>query len=157
MIQITHDSINLALDKIDNLSDEQLDQLITTYGEQQEDLLNYVLQAGIDFDNEEINTYSIYYFVVLYESFLQQGLHPEKITEDQINDFQDPFLEALDAINSKDNHKPLQELIGQVALQEFIVEDLEAEDEDGSTLDEEMRSQLFIVSSAIIGLLNEAV
>ena len=50
MIQITHDSINKALDKIDNLSDEQLDQLITEYGEKQEDLLNYVLQAGIDFD-----------------------------------------------------------------------------------------------------------
>jgi hypothetical protein len=156
MPQITHESIDKALDKIDNLSDEQLDQLIEKYTAQQPDLMNYIMQAGMEYENEDLNGFAIYYFTVIYEAFLQQDVKLRQITEDDIEEFQEPFLEALDAIQKNDNHEPLQELISQISLQEFMVEEMDAEDEAGEQLDEEMKTQLFMVSAAIIGLLNEA-
>lgn len=156
-MQVSHESIDKALDKIDNLSDEALDQLIEKYTLEQQDLVDYIMQAGAEYENEDLNIYGIYYFAIIYESFLQQGLTPRKISEDDIDEFQEPFLEALDAIHNNENHTPLQELISQINLQEFMVAEIDAQDEDGEELDEETKTQLFVVSAAVIGLLNEAV
>lgn len=155
--QVSHESIDKALDKIDNLSDDALDAMIDDYSEQQTELINYILQAGAEYENEDLNMYGIYYFAVMYEAFLQEGLKPQKITEEAIDEFQEPFLEALDAIHKNENHQPLHDLIGQIPLQEFMIAEIEAEDEDGEGLSDETKTQLFIVSSAIIGLLNESV
>jgi hypothetical protein len=157
MTQVSHESIEKALARIDNLSDDALDKLIETYTLSQQDLVDYIMQAGAEYENEDLNIYGIYYFAIIYESFLQQGLTPRKITEDDVDEFQEPFLEALDAIHTKENHEPLQELISQFNLQEFMVAEIEAKDEDGEELNEETKTQLFIVSAAIIGLLNESV
>ena len=122
----------------------------------QQELVDHIMQAGFEYENEDLNMYSLYYFAIIYEAFLQQNITPRKITEADIEAFNEPFLQALDAIHEKDNYEPLHELIEQVNLQEFIIAELEAEDEDGSTLDDEIKTQLFVVSSGIIGLLNEA-
>ncbi|MBK6525273.1 MAG: hypothetical protein IPO32_04465 [Crocinitomicaceae bacterium] len=157
MSQVSHESIDKALDRIDSLSDEALDQLIETYTLSQQDLVDYIMSAGAEYENEDLNIYAIYYFAIIYEAFLQQGLTPKKITEAEVDEFQEPFLEALDAIHKDENHQPLQELISQFPLQEFMVSEIEATDEDGEELDEETKTQLFIVTAAVIGLLNESV
>ncbi|MBL7898776.1 MAG: hypothetical protein JNJ99_09595 [Crocinitomicaceae bacterium] len=156
MPQITHESIDKALDKIDGLSDEALDQLIEKYTAEQPDLMDYIMQAGVEYENEDLNGFAIYYYTVIYESFMQQGIQVRKISEADIEEFQEPFLEALDVINKSENYTPLQELISQINLQEFMVEEMDAEDESGEELDDEMKTQLFMVTAAIIGLLNEA-
>lgn len=157
MSQVSHESIEKALVRINDLTDDALDKLIETYTLSQQDLVNYIMQAGLEYENEDLNIYGIYYFAIIYESFLQQGLTPRSITEADVDEFQEPFLEALDAIHKNDNHEPLQELISQFPLQEFMVAEIEAKDEDGEELNEETKTQLFIVSAAVIGLLNEAV
>lgn len=157
MAIVSHESIEKALDRIDNLSDDALDKLIETYTLSQQDLVNYIMQAGAEYENEDLNIYGIYYFAIIYESFIQQGLTPRTITEEDVDEFQEPFLEALDAIHKNENHQPLQELISQFPLQEFMVAEIEATDEEGEELNEETKTQLFIVSAAVIGLLNEAV
>lgn len=155
--QVSHESIEKALDKIDNLSDDALDKMIDSYAEKQEELINYIMQAGAEYENEDLNMYGIYYFAVMYESFLQEGLSPRTISEADIDEFQEPFLEALDAIHKNENHQPLHDLIGQIPLQEFMIAEIEAEDEEGESLSDETKTQLFIVSAAIIGLLNESI
>jgi hypothetical protein len=157
MSQVSHESIDKALDRIDSLSDDALDQLIETYTLSQQDLVDYIMSAGSEYENEDLNIYAIYYFAIIYESFLQQGLTPRKITEADVDEFQEPFLEALDAIHKKEDHQPLQELISQFPLQEFMVAEIEATDEDGEQLDDETKTQLFMVTAAVIGLLNESV
>jgi len=157
MTQVSHESIEKALQRIDNLTDDALDKLIETYTLSQQDLVDYIMQAGAEYENEDLNIYGIYYFAIIYESFLQQGLTPRTITEADVDEFQEPFLEALDAIHTKEDHTPLQELISQINLQEFMVAEIEAQDEDGEELTEETKTQLFIVTAAIIGLLNESV
>ena len=157
MSTITTASIQKSLDKIDQLGDDALDQLIETFALQQEHLLNYVMQAGIEYENEDLNAFSIYYFAVILEAFFQQGLKLKAISEDDIDKFQDPFVLTLDAINKDEDYTPLHELIGQTNLVQFMINEIEAEDEDGESLDEETKTQLFIVSSSMIGLLNASV
>jgi hypothetical protein len=156
MSQVSALSIEKAIKKIDGLTEDALDKLIETYTLSQEELVNYILQAGAEYENEDLNIYGIYYFAIIYEAFLQEGLTPKKITEEDIDEFQEPFLEALDAIHKSENYGPLQELISQFNLQEFMVEEIESKDEDGEELNEETKTQLFIVSTALIGLLSEA-
>ena len=156
MSQVSAQSIEKAVEKIDGLEDDALDKLIETYTLSQQDLVNYILQAGAEYENEELNIYGIYYFAIIYEAFLQEGLQPKTISEDDIDEFQEPFLEALDAIHKAENYQPLQELISQFSLQEFMVSEIEAKDEEGEELPDETKTQLFIVSTAVIGLLSEA-
>jgi len=106
MGQVSAKSIEKAVQKIDSLSEEELDKVIESFATAQQDLVNYILQAGLEYENE--------------------------------------------------NYEPMQELISQFNLQEFMVAEIEAKDEDGEELSEETKTQLFIVSTAIIGLLNEA-
>ena len=154
---ISIESIEKALNKVDGLNEEALDKLIETFALKQEALLNYVMQAGVEYENEDLNVFSIYYFAVVLEAFIQQGINLNTINEDQIDDFQDPFLLTLDAINKEEDYTPLHELVNQPHLIQFMVNEIDSEDEDGETLDEETKMQLFIVSSSMIGLMNTAI
>jgi len=156
MSQVSAQSIEKSINKIDTLSEEDLDKLIESYATKQQDLVNYILQAGLEYENEDLDVYGVYYFAIIYDAFLQEGLDPKVITEEDIDEFQEPFLDALDAIHTNENYGPMQELIAQFSLQEFMVAEIDAKDEEGEELSDETKTQLFIVSTAIIGLLNEA-
>lgn len=115
------------------------------------------MQAGVEYENEDLNTFSIYYFAIIMEAFIQEGLKLKQITDEDINTIQEPFVLALDEINKNEDYTTLHELINQPHLMEFMSFEIEAEDEDGETLDEETRTQLFIVSGSMIAVLNAAV
>jgi len=154
---ISQSSIKTAVEKIDSLSEDALEKLIETYAIQQEDLLGYVMQAGVEYENDDLNTFSIYYFAIVLEAFNQYGLKLKQISQDDIDAIQDPFVLALDEINQNEDYTPLHELVNQPHLMEFMSFEIEAEDEDGETLDEETRTQLFIVSASMIAVLNAAI
>ena len=59
MKQVSSENLKAALEKVDSLSEEQLDSLMEEFASEQEDLISYVLQAGIEFNSEELNVYSI--------------------------------------------------------------------------------------------------
>ncbi len=153
---ISVENIEKALNKVDGLSEDALDKLIETFALKQEDLLSYVMQAGIEYENEDLNVFSIYYFAVILEAFNQQGITVKQISTEDIDEFQDPFLLTLDAINKEEDYTPLHELINQPNLVQFMVNEIDSEDEDGESLDETTKTQLFIVTSSMIGLLNQA-
>ena len=62
MSQVSISSIEKAIAKIDGLNEEALDKKIETFTLQQENLVNYLLQAGLEYENEDLNMFSIYYF-----------------------------------------------------------------------------------------------
>lgn len=154
---VSVESIENSIEKIDGLSEDALDKLIETFALKQEDLLNYVMMAGIEYENEELNAYSIYYFAIVLEAFIQQGIKLDNIKEDEIDEFQEPFLLVLDAIHADEDYTPLHELANQPNLLQFIVNEIDAEDADGQSLGEETKTQLFIVCSSMIALLNQAI
>ena len=157
MSQVSIESLEKALTRIDGLSEDALDKKIEELTLNQENLLNYILQAGLEYENDDLNMYSIYYFAVALEAFNEEGLKLKEISEDDIDNFQEPFLLALDAIYEQEDYTPMQDLIEQHHIAQFMMAEIEAVDEDGEELDEETKTQLFIVSSGMIGLLNEAV
>jgi len=156
MSQVSPDGIEKAIQKIDALNEEALDQLIESFTLEQQDLVNYLLQAGLEYENEDLNVFSIYYFAIVYQSFKNDGHTITVVSEEDIENFQDPFLLALDAIHKEEDYSPMQELVNQHHLMQFMMNEIEAEDEDGEVLDEDTKLQLFIVSSGMIGLMNES-
>jgi hypothetical protein len=157
MSLVSVNSISKSIDKIDGMSEDALDKLIETFALQQETLLNYVMQAGVEYENEDLNTFSIYYFAIVVEAFLQEGIDLDKVNDDTIENFQEPFVYALEEINKEEDYTALNELIGQNNLMQFMVDEIEAEDEDGESLEEETKTQLFIVAAGMIGLLNAVI
>ncbi len=157
MSQVSLNSIEVAIAKIDGLNEEALDKKIEDFTLMQENLVNYLLQAGLEYENDDLNMFSIYYFAIIMEAFIAEGLTVREITEDDIDDFQEPFVLALDAIYENEDYTPMQDLIEQHHISQFMMNEIEAVDEDGEELDEETQTQLFIVSSSMIGLLNRAV
>ncbi|HIP36819.1 MAG TPA: hypothetical protein EYG85_08180 [Crocinitomix sp.] len=153
---VTSQSIEKAIQKIDKLSDDALEKLIETFTLQQEELVNYLMQAGFDFENEELNAFTIYYFVVIIESFYQENVKLNTVTENDISEFQEGYLLALDEIR-KEEFIAMHELLNQPHLINFILNELESEDEDGESFDDETQNQLFIVLMGLIGLLNNAI
>ncbi|MFT4603003.1 MAG: hypothetical protein ACI857_003190 [Arenicella sp.] len=154
--QVSIESIEKSLNKVDGLSEEALDKLIETYTLGQQNLVDYILQAGMEYENEDLNVFAIYYFAVITESFYQQGLKVKELSTEEIEAFHEPYLLALDAIHSSEDYEPMNDLIQQHNLQQFIIEEVEAPDSDGVVLDEKTQTQLFIVVMSIIGLLNSS-
>ena len=157
MSQVSIESIEAAIEKIDGLSEEALDKKIETFTLMQQHLVNYLLQAGLEYENEDLNMFSIYYFAIVLEAFHIQDQKLKEISEDDIDAFQDPFVLALDAIYKDEDYTPMQDLVQQHHLSQFMMHEIDAVDEDGESLSEETKTQLFIVCSGMIGLLNGAI
>lgn len=157
MTQVSIENIEKALRKIDALEEEALDKLIETYTLKQQALVDYVLQAGAEYENEDLNVYSIYYFAVVCEAFFQQGIETKELSVEEIEAFHEPYLLALDAIHTEEDFEPMQDLIQQHNLQQFMVDEIESPDSDGVILDEDTQTQLFIVTTSMIGLLNASI
>lgn len=157
MPQVSVESIAKALNKIDQLEEEGLDKLIETYTLKQESLVNYILAAGYEYENEDLNVFSIYYFALVYEAFYQQNIELKTITDEMIEEFQEPFVLALDELNRNEDFEPIQDLVNQHNLLHFMTEEIESPDSDGIILDEETQNQLFIVTTSMIGIMNAAI
>ncbi|MDA7804238.1 hypothetical protein N8987_06650 [Crocinitomix sp.] len=157
MSQVSIENIEKAIEKIDSLDEEALDRKIETFTLKQQHLVNYLLQAGLEYENEDLNMFSIYYFAIIHEAFDIQGITLNEITEDAIDAFQDPFVLALDAIYKDEDYTAMQDLVQQHHLNQFMMNEIEAVDEDGESLSEETQTQLFIVSSGMIGLMHGAI
>ncbi|WP_027420506.1 hypothetical protein [Crocinitomix catalasitica] len=156
MSQVSIESIEAAIKKIDGLNEDGLDKLIEAFTLTQQDLVNYILQAGLEYENEDLNVFAIYYFAIIMEAFTQEGVALKVIDEDAIEAFQEPFLLALDAIHQDEEYEAMRDLVQQHNLMQFMLAEIESEDEDGEMLSEETQTQLFIVSAGMIGLLHEA-
>jgi hypothetical protein len=157
MSVVANEYIEKSIEKIDGMSEDALDKLIETFALQQETLLNYVMQAGVEYENEDLNAFSIYYFAIVVEAFNQANVKVDSVNEKTIEDFQEGFVYALEEINKEEDYTPLNELVNQNPLMQFMVNEIEAVDEDGETLEEETKTQLFIVSAGMVGLLNACI
>ena len=157
MKHITVASIEKAIDKIDNLSDEGLERIAETYALGQQTLLGYIMSAAVEYENPELEGLLIYYFCLLNETFSQEGVQLSAVTEDMIEEFEEPFFEMLDEYFDKDNEEIVDEFCDQPELFRFMVSEISTPDEDGTALSDETATQLFIVSLATISLLSRAI
>lgn len=157
MTQISFKSIEKAIEKIDNLDDDNLEKVAEAFSMAQPTLLAYVMSAAIEYKNEQLEGLLIYYYCLLSEAFAQEGVEMNVVTDEDIDAFEEPFAEMLDAYFDSDDEDILDEFCQQAELAKFMAMEISVEDEDGTTLDDETATQLFIVTMAQISLLSRAI
>jgi len=157
MTLITVENIEKAVVKIDNLDDDALDKLSETYGLAQEEFLGYVASAGMEFENDQLMGLIIYYYNIYFEAFAQQGVKLKKIEEAMIDEFHQEYDQVLEEYMEDEDMDLIVSLTNQPNLLSFMAMELEMEDDDGSRLDDETATQLFIVSTAMIAIMNKAI
>lgn len=150
-------SIEAAIKKVDNLDDDGLEKLAETYALAQQTLLGYIMSAPIEYQNEQLEGLLIYYYCLISEAFTQEKILLNQITEDEIDAFEEPFFEMLDQYFDQDDEEILNDFSDQPDLIRFMMIEISTEDEDGTSLDDETATQLFIVTCAMISLMNKAI
>lgn len=157
MQHVSISSIEAAIKKVDNLDDDSLEKLAETYALAQPTLLGYIMSAPAEYENEQLEGLLIYYFCLICETFTQEKIHLNPISEDDIDAFEEPFFEMLDEYFEADDEEILNDFSDQPELVRFMMIEISTEDEDGTSLDDETATQLFIVTNAMIALMNKAI
>lgn len=156
MKHINIKSIEQSINKVDNLDDDGLENIAEHHSLAQPVLLGYAMQAALEYENEKLEGLIIYYFCLILEAFHQQGHAPKTITEDMIDDFEEGFFEMLDEYFKTEKGEIIEEFSDQPELIQFMFMEISEPDSDGTELDDETATQLFIVCAAMISLLSRA-
>lgn len=156
MSQVTLGHIEAAIKKVDTMEESAIDQLSETHTTAQPVLLGYVMSAAEEYKNEDLESLLVYYFTLVMEAFTQAKLHPSTVTDEEIDEFEEPFFALLDQYFETEDDSLLEDFSDQPDLVRFMALEISMEDEDGTTLDDETATQLFIVMLAMISLLSRA-
>ena len=116
MKHISVESIEKAINKVDNLNEDGLEKLAETYALAQQTLLGYIMSAATEYENEHLEGLLIYYYCLLSESFTQEQVFMNQISEDDIDAFEEPFFEMLDQYFDKDDENIINDLVEQPKL-----------------------------------------
>lgn len=157
MKHISLQSIEKSIQKIDNLDDDALERISETYALAQQTLLGYVMSAAEEYQNEQLQGLLIYYFCLISECFTQEQILLNKIEDTDIDEFEEPFFQMLDEYFDKDQEDIITDFCDQPDLIRFMMIEVSTPDEDGTALDDETATQLFIVTTAMITLMSRAV
>lgn len=157
MSNVTLGHIEAAIKKVDNLDENALDRLTETQSAAQPVLIGYIMSAAEEYQNEELESLLVYYFTIIMEAFNQAGLNPNAVTEEQIDDFEEPYFALLDQYFESEEEELLEDFSDQADLVRFMALEISMEDENGTTLDDETATQLFIVILAMISLLSRSI
>ena len=157
MKQVSLQAIEKAIGVVDNLTDDQLENITELYASAQEALLGYVMTAPEEYKNDDLEGLLIYYFCLILEAFKQEGIKLRAITEADIDELEEPYFDMLDQYFETEDEEIIESFCDQPQLAQFMAMEVSEEDEDGSALSEETATQLFIVSLAMISLLNRAI
>ena len=157
MKHISQESIDKAIGVIDNLDDTQLEKVFEKYALAQQTLLAYLMSAPTEYENDKLEGLLVYYFCLINECFHQQDLKTNEISEEHIESHQEPYFEMLDSYFENEDEEVIESFVDQPNLSKFLAIEVSTEDDDGSSLDDETASQLFIVTLSMVVLLNNAV
>jgi len=157
MTQVSNKSIEKAIEHVDNLDDDALEALSERYALAQPDLLDYVMSAPTEYENDELEGLLIYYFCLIMYSFEVQDIALNVVSDDDIDAMQESYFEMLDSYFESEDEEEIESFCDQPDLAQFMAVEVSTDDEDGTTLSEETASQLFIVTIGMISLMNKAI
>ncbi len=157
MSQVTIKSIEKAIEHVDHLNDDALEALSERYALAQPDLLDYVMSAPTEYENDELEGLLIYYFCLIMYSFEVQDIALNVVSDDDIDAMQESYFEMLDSYFESEDEEEIESFCDQPDLAQFMAVEVSTDDEDGTTLSEETASQLFIVTIGMISLMNKAI
>ena len=157
MKHISLASIEKAIEKIDNLDEDGLERVAETFALSQPVLLGYAMSAAEEYENEKLEGLLIYYFSLILEAFQQEGVTLNEIQESDVEVFEEPYFDTLDAYFENEKLEDFEEFVDQPTLVQFMMMEISTPDVDGTELDDETATQLFIVMNAVISLLSKSI
>lgn len=157
MTQITEKYITEAVLKIDGLTEESLEKISETHVLAQDIFVGYILSSAIEYENDNLLDYMIYYFNIFSEAIAMQGVEMRKIDENIIDEFQEVYVETLDEYMETDDEDLIGSLCNQPMMLSFLIHEISGEDETGEIMEEELANHVFIVGIALIALMNRAI
>ncbi len=157
MAHVSLKSIESAIAYVDNLDDDALEALSERYALAQPELLDYVMLAPTEYENEELEGLLIYYFCLIMYSFEVQDIALNVVSDDDIDAMQESYFEMLDSYFESEDEEEIESFCDQPDLAKFMAVEVSTDDEDGTSLSEETASQLFIVTIGMISLINKAI
>ena len=157
MSQVTIKSIEKAIEHVDHLDDDALEALSERYALAQPDLLDYVMSAPTEYENDELEGLLIYYFCLIMYSVEVQDIALNVVSDDDIDAMQESYFEMLDSYFETEDEEEIESFCDQPDLAQFMAVEVSTDDEDGTSLSEETASQLFIVTIGMISLINKAI
>jgi hypothetical protein len=155
MKSISFNSIDAAIESVDNLSDDKLANLCEKHAENQPALIDYILSAAVEYENPDLEGLLIYYFCLLMEAYGIEGCELKEIEVSEIEAFEEEFLSVLESYFEDENLELLEEYTGQPDLVHFMLVEISTPDEDGTTLEDETGVQLFISMMALIAVISK--
>lgn len=135
MKQVSLATIDKTIDWLESLeSEEEMEQLIDSFGDKQPLLLAFLMSMGEDDLNEEERELLLYIGMFFWKSMIEGGENPEEVTEARLDELKVTNLGLLEAAESgkgKDFDRVwLEETenYGQPELLAFLIETLEEEE-----------------------------
>ncbi len=156
-MQISVESLLKAVDKVDGLDQESLEQMSETYVLQQSQMVGYIMSSTIEFENEALLEMLIYYYNIFMEACTIEGATSVTITEDEIDAYHNEFTEVLDEYTQKEEMEVIEDFVNQPIMLSFLANEVQIEDENGETLDEDTANLLFLVGASMIGLIDRSI
>lgn len=156
MAQITEKYITEAVRKIDGLTEDSLEKLSETHVLAQDVFVGYILSSAIEYENDSLLDYLIYYFNIFSEAAAMQGVKMKKIDETIIDEFQEEYIQTLDEYMETDDEDLINSLCNQPMMLSFLAHEISGPDETGAVMEEDLATNVFIVGIALIALMNRA-
>jgi hypothetical protein len=148
-------SLDAAIEKVDNLDDNELEKLCEKHATAQPELIDYILSAAVEYENPDLEGLLIYYFCLLMEAYSHSECVLNKIEVSDIESFEEEFLGVLETYFEEENLELLEEYTGQPDLVHFMLVEISTADDDGTTLEDETGVQLFISTMAMVSLISK--
>lgn len=157
MKQISESVIEKSLAFINGANDDLLNQKSEQYADNYESLVAYVFQTAAEDNDEDLLGYLVYYYTLIMNIFETAGFQIPQVEDEMIDAFHSEYLEIIEDFQEEEDFSELSEFIGQPVLMNFLIQDMDMEDEDGNQIDEEMQSMLNMILIGLVGILNRAV
>lgn len=154
---IEKEAIKKAVEAIDNKDKDELESYIEKITEDYDNLTTFTLSTAVEFDNDVVSQFALYYYAILFEVFNNQYENISALSEDQINDFlESQFYPALDDLYKKEDEDQFYATLHEKNVIDFLTVDLRELQKEDESFDDMAFSQLFILTSALTGLLQAA-
>lgn len=157
MKQISEDVIEKSLAFINAANDEVLNQKSEQYADNYETFVAYVFQTAAEENNEDMLGYLIYYYTLIMNIFETAGFDVQPVSDELIDEFHNEYLEIIEGFQEEEDYAELSDFIGQPVLMNFLIQDMDMEDDDGNRIDEEMQSMLNMILIGFVGILHRSV
>lgn len=157
MKHVSRASIDKAIEIVDNLNDEELEAITKRYTKEQATLFDYVVSAVTEYKNSELEGLLVYYFCLINECFRQEGISLRQIKEQDIDFVHEPFFDMLDEYFETEDDELIESFCDQPHLAMLMATDVSTADNDGSEMSEETATQTYIVTMAMIAVMNRAI